>query len=93
MKKLLLHQFTILAAIILFLQSCTKDIVDYGKTLNHDNSTTLLTPSENLRSPSDNSALRSSSENMAMGNPSGAVADPAYYWNYLMDLRKKLPFN
>jgi endonuclease G len=28
--------------------------------------------------------LRSSTDNMAMGNPSGAVADPAYYTNYLM---------
>ena len=27
---------------------------------------------------------RSSSDNMAMGNPSGAVADAYYYWNYLM---------
>jgi endonuclease G, mitochondrial len=27
---------------------------------------------------------RSSSENLTMGNPSGAVADAYYYWNYLM---------
>jgi endonuclease G len=27
---------------------------------------------------------RSSSDNMAMGNPSGAIADPYYYWNYLV---------
>lgn len=28
--------------------------------------------------------FRSSSDNAAMGNPSGAIADPYYYWNYLM---------
>jgi endonuclease G len=79
MKKLLLSQFTLFATLILFLQSCTKDISEpvYGKNLNNENTSAL-------RSPSDNSALRTSSDNMAMGNPSGAVADPYYYWNYLM---------
>jgi endonuclease G, mitochondrial len=34
--------------------------------------------------------LRTQSDNIAMGNPSGAVADPYYYWNYLMN---KLQFS
>jgi endonuclease G len=34
--------------------------------------------------PDFNALARSSSENLTMGNPSGAIADPYYYWNYLM---------
>jgi endonuclease G, mitochondrial len=70
MKKNL-YQFTLLATLVLFLSSCTKQLIDeavFSKSSKNDNSTTL----------------RSSSDNMAMGNPSGAVADPYYYWNYLM---------
>ncbi len=69
MKKIL-HQFSLLAILTLFLQSCTKDISEpvYGENVKNSNASTS----------------RSSSDNMAMGNPSGAVADPYYYWNYLM---------
>ncbi len=69
MKKILQY-FTLLAALILFLQSCIKDISEpvSGKNVKNDKTSTS----------------RSSSENLAMGNPSGAVADPYYYWDYLM---------
>jgi endonuclease G len=33
----------------------------------------------------DTSVSRVASDNMVMGNPSGAIADPYYYWNYLMN--------
>src|SRR5688572_7744866 len=33
----------------------------------------------------DTTISRVASDNMAMGNPSGAIADPYYYWNYLMN--------
>jgi len=33
----------------------------------------------------DLAAARTASDNMAMGNPSGAVANTANYWNYLMN--------
>src|SRR4051794_11530167 len=70
MKKNL-YQFALLATVVLFLSSCRKQLIDeavFSKSSKNDNSTTL----------------RSSSDNMAMGNPSGAIADPYYYWNYLM---------
>lgn len=35
-------------------------------------------------SGSSDPRARSSSDNLAMGNPSGAIADSYYYWNYLM---------
>jgi endonuclease G len=63
----------LIAVISLVLASCTRQAIDKKETLAwHD----AHTPSELTE--------RSSTENMTMGNPSGAVADPYYYWNYLM---------
>jgi endonuclease G len=63
----------ILVCIFVF-SSCRKEVVqEQEEAAWHDRQ---VPPSGDL--------FRSSTENMAMGNPSGAVADPYYYWNYLM---------
>ncbi len=72
MKRIFLLSITF----SLFLVSCRKDIQEQAaqEIAWHDKQT-----------PPDNNPLnRSSSDNAAMGNPSGAIADPYYYWNYLM---------
>jgi endonuclease G len=63
-------------SLLLFISSCRKD-------------QPLTTPAElawhdRQDSPAAGDNARSSAENLAMGNPSGAVADPYYYWNYLV---------
>ena len=71
MKRIFLLSFVL----SVFFVSCKKDIDEQGiETAWHDQQV-----------PPENDPLaRSSSENAAMGNPSGAKADPYYYWNYLM---------
>lgn len=63
-----------IAVISFFISSCSKDANDVQPDVAawHD-AQTFAAPN-----------MRSSAENMTMGNPSGAIADAAYYWNYLM---------
>lgn len=71
MKRILLISFML----SVFFVSCKKEIDEQIQTTEwHDKQV-----------PAEQDPLaRSSSENAAMGNPSGAIADPYYYWNYLM---------
>ena len=71
--KNFLSRSVMIALISFVLASCTKQSVKTNEIAWHD----AHTPVSSLTG-------RSSTENMAMGNPSGAVADPYYYWNYLM---------
>jgi endonuclease G len=68
--KRIIRPFALVVSFILFLQSCKKEGFDNVDTKSEDQN--------------DSTALRTSSDNLAMGNPSGAIADPYYYWNYLM---------
>ena len=79
MKKVFYH-VTLFVALTVALVSCTKDT----RELETATETTGTAGSGAARNKGDDAAARSSTENMAMGNPSGAVADPYYYWNYLM---------
>src|SRR3954471_8272962 len=70
--------YAVLAMLALFVISCKKETVQ-EKTVQqeiawHDQQTV----------PVDNPLLRSSSDNLAMGNPSGAVTNTANYTNYLL---------
>jgi endonuclease G, mitochondrial len=64
------------AFIVLIAAGCRKaDLSTPSETAWHDKQTPVETT---------DGYARSSSDNMAMGNPSGAVANTSYYWNYLM---------
>ena len=77
--KRVLYQVTLFVTLTIALAACTRDTQDLQAP-----TTTTASGSGGVRSKGDDVTARSSSENMAMGNPSGAVADPYYYWNYLM---------
>jgi endonuclease G, mitochondrial len=62
-------------SILLFFASCKKEAFNESVTW-HDEQTGNFNPGEGLS--------RTSAENLAMGNPSGAQADPYFYWNYLI---------
>jgi endonuclease G len=72
-----LYRLSYLAMLLVFLAGCKKETVDQNQTVVawHDQQTPA---------PSDVPILRSSADNMAMGNPSGAVTDVSVYWNYLL---------
>lgn len=77
MKKLV-YNLSIVFVMSLVATSCKKDIGAPAKEVAiewHD---------ENTPPKETNPLARSLSENLALGNPSGAIADPYYYWNYLM---------
>lgn len=63
-------------SLLLFISSCRKE--------------PIATPPSELAwhdrqdDPAEAGNARSSAENLAMGNPSGAIADSYYYWNYLV---------
>jgi endonuclease G len=63
-------------SLLLFISSCRKEqpIKAPGGLAWHDQQD----------SPVSGDDARSSAENLVMGNPSSAVADPYYYWNYLV---------
>jgi endonuclease G, mitochondrial len=73
--KRMLNQFTLVMVLAVVAVSCKKDAEQVA--------TPTSTTSSGTGSRTSTTE-RSSSENMAMGNPSGAVADPYYYWNYLI---------
>jgi endonuclease G len=70
--------YAVLAMLALFVISCKKETVQERTVQQevawHDQQTV----------PVDNPLLRSSSDNLAMGNPSGAVTNTANYTNYLL---------
>jgi endonuclease G len=72
MKKQL-YNVSLLTMLTVFLYSCKKESLEPGLAW-HDESTV----------PSNTTNFRTSSENLAMGNPSGAVNNEAYYYNYLL---------
>ena len=64
------------AMIAVFVAGCKKESIEQKETIAwHD---------QQAASQESDALQRSSSDNMAMGNPSGAIADSYYYWNYLM---------
>lgn len=80
MQKVL-YQAMLFVALTVALVACTKDTRDLEPAATEANGSTS---GSGTKKNGSEAAARSSSENMAMGNPSGAVADPYYYWNYLM---------
>ncbi|MCW3075276.1 MAG: non-specific endonuclease [Flaviaesturariibacter sp.] len=73
MKKFLVLSLVLSVVFV----SCKKEVAEQTaqqKTAWHDQQS----------APEYNPAARSSSENLAMGNPSGAVANASNYWNYLL---------
>jgi endonuclease G, mitochondrial len=73
--KRLFNQVTLVMVLAVVVVSCKKDAEQAA----------VPTATTNSGSASRHSTTeRSSTENMTMGNPSGAIADPYYYWNYLM---------
>jgi endonuclease G len=85
MKKVLYH-FSLLLAFTVTLVACTKETQNLQPTEPTTGQSATLPKTGTTGSGNNSSSvnLRSSSDNMAMGNPSGAIADPYYYWNYLM---------
>lgn len=75
MKRNLQH-LAVFAMLAIFLAGCKKDDVEQKETITWHDQQTGSSGGDDLQ--------RSSSDNMAMGNPSGAIADSYYYWNYLM---------
>jgi endonuclease G len=63
-------------SLLLFLSSCSKD--------QPINAAAEMAWHDLQDAPPVNENARSTAENMTMGNPSGAVADTYYYWNYLV---------
>lgn len=72
-----LSRLTAISLLMVFLVSCKKESVPStpSEIAWHDRQTVP---------PNDPMILRSSSDNLAMGNPSGATSDVSMYWNYLM---------
>jgi endonuclease G, mitochondrial len=71
--------------IVFFVSSCKKELAE----VKAPETPTVVQNNEipwhdRQTEPDFNFAARYSSDNSAMGNPSGAVNDPYYYWNYLM---------
>lgn len=64
------------ASLLFFISSCRKDQTVTAPT--------ELAWHDQYTPPSGNDNGRSTAENMTMGNPSAAIADPYYYWNYLV---------
>lgn len=78
--KSIMNRFALALLLAVAIVSCKKDV---EQTVGQETTTQQDGTSRGPQTGSS-STQRSSSENMAMGNPSGAVADPYYYWNYLM---------
>ncbi len=73
-----LKKFLLIALLFSVVVSCSED-----ETITPSKPSAIRADDEYI--PQDGSVIgRSSSENLAMGNPSGAVASSSYYWNYLI---------
>jgi endonuclease G, mitochondrial len=82
------HKLRVLGYLLFFtvlVTSCKKEIIrDQQATQPPSVQSNEIAWHDRQDVPDFNAAARTSSENLTMGNPSGAVSDPYYYWNYLM---------
>jgi len=82
MKKVKNLAFT--AVLALLVVSCRKDIPTENTNIDSVKQKEVAWHDQQTTPDAFNPLARGSSENLVMGNPSGAVADASYYWNYLM---------
>ncbi|MER3470120.1 MAG: DNA/RNA non-specific endonuclease [Chitinophagaceae bacterium] len=82
MKKVKNLVFT--AVLALLVVSCRKDIPTENTNIDSVKQKEVAWHDQQTTPDAFNPLARGSSENLVMGNPSGAVADASYYWNYLM---------